>query len=296
MNFSTKSIALFMITGFLSVIAAQTLPSADLLKKKDLSAIKQEVGKQVTQVKQAAVTALQTVTMQIPLTTDLPDSDEIALGRETAGRLLAASSLYKNDSLEQYVNLVGMYVASRSPRANLPWTFGVIESDDINAFALPGGYVFVTTGLYKTLRNEAELAAILGHEIAHVNLRHHVRLLQKERLLAQGSNFLSGQTRQEALKALCGQGAEICARSLDRNAEFESDCTGLQYAASSGYDPYAYLDVLDRMGASNQTDRLAMLYKTHPLPRDRLAELEKKMTAGWVSLKGVVPARWMPLP
>jgi predicted Zn-dependent protease len=287
-----------MLTAFAcnaALFAGEQITAKEALKKANLATIEKKIEKKTGQLQQSAAATVNSLQAQIPLANDLPDSDEVVLGRETAGRLLAATPLLKADSLQHYANLIGNWVASRSPRANLPWTFGIIESDDINAFALPGGYVFITTGLYKTLKNEAELASIFGHEIAHVNLRHHVRLMQKERLIAQGSGFLSGTTRKEALKALCGKGAEICARSLDRDAEFEADATGLKYAADAGYDPFAYLDVLDRMGATNQTDKLALLFKTHPHPRDRLASLESKITASWATVSGVVPARWMPI-
>jgi predicted Zn-dependent protease len=273
----------------ISLMVALPLTAGDAPQKTSLSGLKQAIAKKTVKTLQAA-------TAQIPLQSDLSDSDEVALGRETAGRLLSANPLVMNDSLERYVNLVGTWVALQSPRNNLPWTFGIIQSADINAFALPGGYIFVTSGLYRLLRNEAELAAILGHELAHVNLRHHVRLMQKERIIAQGSGFLAGASKSEALKALCGQGAEICARSLDKNAEFEADRAGLYYAACAGYDPYAYLDALDRLGAETRTDRLSLLYKTHPHPSDRLSELEKRIGAQWAEVKGVVPARWMPLP
>jgi beta-barrel assembly-enhancing protease len=290
MNRRTVTINLIAIAAVFSLLAVQELPAKDTDAKKKLSVIQKNIQKKTA-------TVMQAVQAKIPLQSDLPDSDEVALGRETAGRLLSAQPLLKNDSLERYLNLVGVWVALQSPRANLRWTFGIIESEDINAFALPGGFIFVTAGLYALLRNEAELAAILGHEIAHVNLRHHVRLMQKDKLLAQGSGYLSNATRQGAIKSLCGQGAEICARSLDKNAEFESDCTGLSYAAAAGYDPYAYIDVLDRLGANNQNDRLALLYKTHPHPSDRLKALEEKIGGNWSSstIKGVVPARWMKL-
>jgi beta-barrel assembly-enhancing protease len=289
MNRRTITINLIASAAVVSLCAVQDLPAASGMQMKNkLSTLEKNIGKKTAKV-------LQTATVRIPLTSDLPDSDEVALGRETAGRLLSAQPLLKNDSLERYINLVGAWVALQSPRAGLPWTFGIIESGDINAFALPGGYIFVTTGLYALLRNEAEFAAVLGHEIAHVNLRHHVRLMQKERLIAQGNEYLANATKQGAIKSLCGRGAEICARSLDKNAEYESDCTGLSYAAAAGYDPFAYLDVLDRLGANNQTDRLALLYKTHPHPSDRLNALETKIGAQWTSVKGMVPDRWMPL-
>jgi beta-barrel assembly-enhancing protease len=278
-------------TSFLGLPSAQTLPNTKVLNQKNLKTLEQKVEHAV------ATKSIPTLKPQegLSLVTDLPDSDEQALGRETAGRLLAAYPIVKNDSIERYVNLVGSGVALQSKRSNLRWTFGVIESDDINAFAAPGGYVFVTSGLYKTLQNEAELAAVLGHEIAHVNLRHQVRLMQKERLIADGRNFLARQTKQEALKELAGSGAEISARTLDKDAEFEADRQGIEYVARAGYDPFAYLETLDRMGADSETDRLSLLLKTHPHPRDRIASLEKAIGARWNGIGGIVPSRWIAL-
>ncbi len=282
------------------VILTNTLNAQDTLTKNNLSKIGKVIKTNARQVKQTAAKAQGTLTKKevgIPLAGDLSDADEQALGREIAGRFLAANPSIKNDSLQRYVNLIGVYAAQQSNRPTLAWTFGVIESDDINAFALPGGYILVTSGLYKTLRNEAELAGVLGHEIAHVTLRHHVRLLQKERLVAKGAaktaDFLAGTTRHDAIKTLAGSGAAICTRALDRNAEFECDRLGCEYAARAGYDPYAYLEVLDRTGANNNSDRLTLLYKTHPHPRDRIAALEEAISKAWPSVSGVVPDRWV---
>lgn len=231
----------------------------------------------------------------VPLFGEPSDADEEALGREIAGRLLAASPLIKDPALQKYVNQVGAYVAQQSKRPTLHWTFGVIESDDINAFAAPGGYIFVTRGLYRLLRNEAELAGVLGHEIAHVNLRQHVKLLQKTRLLAMGQALLTAKAKNATVKELSGTGAEFYARSLDKDAEFACDRTGIKYAARAGYEPFAYIDALDRIGASDQSDRLSLLFKTHPHPADRIAALGKALGHQWHTLGGTTPARWVPL-
>jgi beta-barrel assembly-enhancing protease len=295
MNHSGRLAAL-LVVGISSALLSQTPTVAGLLNKKNLRQVEQKIDRNTGQAVSAAKTsasALITTDAGIPLVGDMTDADEQALGRETAGRLLSAYPLLKNDSLQRYVNLVGGWVARRSERSGLQWTFGVIESDDINAFAMPGGYIVLTSGLYKTLTNEAELAGVLGHEIAHVNLRHHVHLMQKQLLIAKGSNFLTGKTRVDAVKELVGTGAEISARSLDKEAEFESDRTGTEYAARAGYDPFAYLDVLDRMGGDKLTDRLSLLFKTHPLPADRLEALEKAIGTKWDGFKGVVPQRWV---
>ena len=90
--------------------------------------------------------------------------------------------------MQQYVNRVGRWVALQSDRPDLKWTFGVIQTDDINAFAAPGGYVFVTRGLYAKLKDETELAGVLGHEIAHVQQKHHLKVVQKSQLMDLAAN------------------------------------------------------------------------------------------------------------
>ncbi len=202
--------------------------------------------------------------------------DEIALGREITGNLLGAAPLVKDEALQKYVNSVGRWVASQSDRPDLPWHFGVIESDDLNAFAAPGGYVMVTKGLYRKLNNEAQLAGVLGHEIGHIVKKHQLKVLQKQQLLNAGASFLSqqlGKDNKLVSKAI-GSGAEISARSLDKTAEYEADRLGLSYATRAGYEPFGLPEVLDTLGQTNKNDSsVALLFKTHPLPDDRLAAL-----------------------
>ncbi|TLM66298.1 MAG: peptidase [Deltaproteobacteria bacterium] len=232
----------------------------------------------------------------IPLAGTVSDADEQALGREIAGRLLAAYPLVRNDAVQRYVNQVGRYVAAQGPRPGLNWTFGVIQNDDINAFAAPGGYIFVTRGLYRMLGSEAELAGVLGHEMVHINERHYVRLLQQQRILALGQEFLLGRVKNATVQQLAGNGVELYARSLDKDAEFACDRLGIQYAARAGYDPFAYLAVLDRLGADTHADQLALLYKTHPHPAARLDALETLIGSRWDGLGGKVDAgRWVRL-
>jgi predicted Zn-dependent protease len=202
--------------------------------------------------------------------------DEIALGREISGSLLGASALVKNEALQKYVNQVGRWVASQSERADLPWKFGVIESDDINAFSAPGGYVLITKGLYQKLQNEAQLAGVLGHEIAHITKKHQLKVLQKQQLLGYSASRLSmilAKDNQLAKKAI-DSGAEISARSLDKEAEFEADRMGMVLATRAGYEPYGLAEVLQTIAQTNKTDNsVALLFKTHPHPDERLAKL-----------------------
>jgi predicted Zn-dependent protease len=202
--------------------------------------------------------------------------EEITLGREIAGNLLGAAPLVKDTALQKYVNSVGRWVASQSERPELPWRFGVIESEDINAFAAPGGYIMLTKGLYRKLTNEAQLAGVLGHEIGHVVKKHQLKVLQKQQLLNMGAGFLSSKYAKDnkLVSKAIGTGAEISARSLDKSAEFEADRLGLSYAARAGYEPYGLTEVLQTIGQTNKNDgSVTLLFKTHPHPDDRLVAL-----------------------
>jgi len=227
-----------------------------------------------------------TVTMQ---TTEAPQSppatinwkkpskeEEIALGREITGNLLGAAPLVKDEALQKYVNSVGRWVASQSERPDLPWRFGVIDSDDLNAFAAPGGYVMITKGLYRKMSNEAQLAGVLGHEIGHVVAKHQLKVLQKQQLINLGANFLSKKMAKDnnLINKAIGSGAEISARSLDKNAEFEADRLGVSYTTRSGYEPFGLTEVLQLLGQASKNDNsVALLFKTHPHPDERLASL-----------------------
>ena len=184
--------------------------------------------------------------------------------------------MVNDEALQQYVNRVGRWVASQSERPALPWHFGVIESEDINAFAAPGGYVILTKGLYRKLKNEAELAGVLGHEIGHVIKKHHLKLLQKSQLLNFGAGVLGDSIGKgnDSINKLIGSGAEVCARSLDKSAEYEADRIGVVLGARAGYDPYGLPEVLQEIGHVGKNDgSVALLFKTHPAPDDRLAQL-----------------------
>ncbi len=202
--------------------------------------------------------------------------EEIALGREITGSLLGAAPLVKDEALQKYVNQVGRWVANQSERADLPWKFGVIDSADLNAFAAPGGYVLLTKGLYQKIQSEAQLAGVLGHEIAHIVKKHQLKVLQKQQLLGYGASRLSGLfgKKDKLAKKALNTGAEISARGLDKDAEFEADRMGLTLAYRAGYDAYGLPDVLQTIGQTNKSDSsVALLFKTHPSPDERLAKL-----------------------
>lgn len=212
----------------------------------------------------------------------LPEKDEIELGGNLISGLLGAAPLVENENLQRYVNDVGLWVAQHSKRPGLPWHFGVINSDGINAFAAPGGFVVITLGLYSLLENEAQLAGVLGHEVSHVVRKHHLKALQKsmrqEFFTSLTLEAVEDDEDKENLRKLVNAGVKVYTRGLDREDEFEADRRGVVLAARAGYDPYALLDVLTTIDSINpDTPEMEVWMNTHPPTSERLQKLAAKM-------------------
>jgi predicted Zn-dependent protease len=209
---------------------------------------------------------------------EVKEPEEIEIGRGVAETLLGARPLVDDPELQRYVNTIGLWVARQSERPELPWHFGVNDSDHINAFAAPGGYIVVTRGMMRQLRNEAELAGVLGHEVAHVVQKHHLKALRKNaviNLVGTGVAAATAESRHaELVKQLAGPAKELYARGLDKADEFQADRMGAVLAARAGYDPFGLPAALQTLSAADQKDAyLALLFKTHPPPDARLERL-----------------------
>lgn len=210
----------------------------------------------------------------------IDEKEEIELGRDMAARLLGAAPLVANEGLQRYVNNVGRWLASQTERPELPWRFGVLEAPQLNAFATPGGHIFITRGLLERMRNEAELAGVLAHEIGHVLKKHHLQAMQKTAQLELANTAISTFSRQDSntdkREKLLSAGSELFARGLDKSDELEADRLGVVIAARAGYDAYGLPAVLQTLQAMNPADSgLALMFKTHPAPAERLDALEK---------------------
>ncbi|NNM79222.1 MAG: M48 family metalloprotease [Gallionella sp.] len=209
------------------------------------------------------------------------ESQEIELGHGIAANLLGASPLLDNPRVQIYVNQVGRWLSLQTDRPDLPWQFGVLESTDLNAFATPGGTIFITRGLLQRLTNESELAGVLGHEIVHVLSKHHLAALQKAARMSIASDLAGEVIREKGnplMEKAVQAGTEVYARGLDKDDEFEADRKGIVIATRAGYDPYGLPAVLQMLDAANAKDSsLALMFKTHPAPRDRLNLLDKIM-------------------
>jgi len=211
------------------------------------------------------------------------EPSEIQIGNGVAANLLGAAPLVKDDKLQAYVNRLGWWLAQQTERQDLPWHFGVLDSDSVNAFATPGGYVFITKGLVLRMRNEAELAGVMAHEISHVLRKHHLNAIQKSAqlgLAADAASMAVSSSDNAYLKdKAISAGSEVLARGLDKDDEFEADRMGVVIAARAGYDPYGLPSVLQTLDAMNpQDDSLALMFKTHPTPQKRLELLDGAMT------------------
>jgi beta-barrel assembly-enhancing protease len=209
-------------------------------------------------------------------------SDEIDMGNKLLAGLLGAAPLVDDERLQRYVNDVGYWVASHSGRKKLPWRFGVINSSGINAFAAPGGQIVITAGLYLLLENEAQLAAVLAHEIAHVKSKHHLKALQKSMKrdfwTGIGTKVVDDESARKKLDKLVNAGIKLYATGLDRKYEYQADRDGVVLAARAGYDPFALLDVLTTIESINPDDAdMSVLLKTHPPISKRLKQLNRSM-------------------
>jgi len=197
-------------------------------------------------------------------------SDEEKVGRAAAAQVLGAARLIDTQVSQQYLNLLGQSLASKGG-AVYRWRFGAIESDAINAFAMPGGYILVSTGLLKILESEDELAFVLAHEIAHVSRRHHYQIVLRQRLAEEASRELQSAVVGDDMAKLASASGQIYARGLDKGAEFEADRMGVEIMTLAGYDPIAALGVVERLLKFKGSDpRAELLFSTHPSPAERL--------------------------
>jgi len=229
---------------------------------------------------------------------DIGEAEEIQLGGDLSAIILGAAPLVQDPAKQHYVNRLGRWLASHSERANLPWKFGIIESNDLNAWSMSGGYVLITRGMFDNARNESELAGVLAHEIAHVVRKHQLNALQKKMgnsALRDISGLYGGPrlgTGGGIMGRLTGKllesGRELFALGLDKADEYEADQMGVVIAARSGYSPYGLVGVLQTLAAEPVDGRYGLMSRTHPQANDRLARLDGTMGTRLDGLTGLV--------
>jgi predicted Zn-dependent protease len=207
------------------------------------------------------------------------------VGKEMHGEIVEQGGVYDNPALQAYVNRVGQRLVANSDDAGSPFTFTVVDSPDINAFALPGGYIYITRGLLAYLESEAELAGVLGHEIGHVTAGHHSEQQAAgvtNKVVATTAYILTGSG--ELATASNMYGAELVS-GYGREMELEADGLGARYMYTSGYNPDALLEVIGVLKSQEQYQRVKAksggkkvatyhgLYSTHPRNDQRLKKV-----------------------
>ena len=219
----------------------------------------------------------------IPKSEQEVTDEERALGPEITGRILGAAPLWNDAAAQKRVNLIGRWQASQTSRPDLPWAFGIIDTGEINAFAAPGGYILLTRGLYQMLSDDAEVAAVLGHEISHVVQRDHYEVIRKQEMQGAGTALAMSQVggggnlaTNMAKDYVAKHGAMVMMTSLDRGAEYRSDEAAAIYLARAGFNPLALYSVLQKMTALGASStQLTQLYKTHPPLDERMDRIDR---------------------
>ncbi len=212
----------------------------------------------------------------------IDETKEIEIGRQLAAVLLGSKPLHADMALQRYVNQLGRWISLQSSRPQLPWTFAVLDDAGFNAFAAPGGYVFVTKGLVDRVADEAELAGILAHEIVHVTGKHHLLAIAKSARAGLLTQVIGSQVRGELAGAVSAQflslGRDLYSRGLDQGDEYEADRQGVALAARAGFDPYGLVAVLQQLRTATPDNPLfALSLSTHPPAQQRLELLEQAM-------------------
>jgi predicted Zn-dependent protease len=209
------------------------------------------------------------------------ESQEIQMGQQYAQQIVKSMGVYDDKKVQDYVTRLGMAMAAKSERPQLPWAFYVMDEPTVNAFALPGGSIFVTRGILTHMNDEAELVGVLGHEIGHVTARHSVQQMTRQQIAQIGlgvGSILSSDVAQYA--GLASQGLGVLFLKYGRDAESQSDLLGFKYMVRDGYDPHAMASMfttLQRVSRLEGGGDIPEWESTHPDPGNRIAATEKRI-------------------
>jgi len=205
---------------------------------------------------------------------------EIEMGREADRAYAAELGLYPDSALAAYVRDLGLRLAACSERPDLPWSFRLLDDPVVNAFALPGGFVFVTRGILASLNSEAELAAVIGHEIGHVTARHSVTRLSRMQLQQLGLGLgMVLSTGVRRVGDVLSSGLQLLDLKYSRGDETQADELGLRYMTRAGYDPEAMLDVFRTLAlvSGEAGSRIPEWQSTHPEPENRETHIRERI-------------------
>lgn len=223
----------------------------------------------------------------------MTDAEEQQLGQNVSQKIRTRYGVVQDANVHKYVSLVGLALAQSSTRPNLPWTFIVLDTDAVNAFAAPGGYVHVTKGALALAKNEAELAGLLGHEITHITAKHTVRAIQKTKAVQMGASETlssSGPLMERAVNAVY---ENIVDKGFGRDDENESDEVGAALANKVGYAPNGLVTFLTSLKERNKNKTAKSgLFATHPQMQERLDKINKQIASQKLMASATVADRY----
>ncbi|HWE22908.1 MAG TPA: M48 family metalloprotease [Myxococcales bacterium] len=210
------------------------------------------------------------------------ESQEIDMGKQAAQEVDQSLGLYKDPKIEAYVAKLGQSLAQHTERKNLPWQFHVVEDPGVNAFALPGGPVYVTRGILGTLTSEAQLAAVMGHECGHIAARHSANQISKAEVAQVGLGVGSVLSPELAsLGQIASAGLQVLFLKFSRDDESQADKLGFAYMANDGYDPRQMVDVFKTLGRVSTLaggSKVPEWLETHPDPENREKAAQERLS------------------
>ena len=223
----------------------------------------------------------------------MTDREEATLGAEVSARIRTRYGVVQDAGVHRYISLVGLALAQGSTRPGLPWTFVVLDTDGVNAFAAPGGYVHITRGALALIKNEAELAGVLAHEIIHVTGKHTIQAIQKSKAVQMGaSETLSGSSGLME-RAVTATYDNIVERGFGRAEENESDEQGVALANKTGYAPNGLVTFLTTLKDRNKESKEKRgLFASHPEMQDRLDRITRQIGSQKLSATATVQPRF----
>ena len=207
---------------------------------------------------------------------NISDEQEVEIGKQTNQQVLQQYRLYNSSQIQQYVSNLGQELLNSSDSRDIPFTFQVVDSDEVNAFATPGGFVYVTTGLLKTAENRAQLASVMAHEIAHINEKHGIKGL-KQAVAAQGIANTVGVDTNTLAQMAYKLAADL---PQSRSFEYEADRSGLEILQQAGYPPQAFANFLAKLQGGGGTPEFI---RTHPTSENRIEAISQTQKATQVS-------------
>jgi predicted Zn-dependent protease len=223
----------------------------------------------------------------------ISEAQEIEMGRQAAQEARQSMGVVPDSGLQQYVRSIGLKIAATTERPNLPWSFDVIDDAAVNAFALPGGFIFVTRGILGNMTNEAELASVLGHEIGHVTAKHSVHQMSRAQVAQLGLGIGSIlNSNVAAIAGIASQGLGLLFLKFGRDDETQADDLGFRYALNNNWDVRQMRDMfqmLQRVSSiGGEQGRLPQWLSTHPDPENRIAKTEQRLATVTRDLSGTV--------